>query len=72
MGALNEQELAVLRMAAEGLSNSAIAEAQNLSEKRVRNIMSTIYQKFNLTEVEGVNLRVSAVNRARVLGMLPK
>ena len=69
---LNEQELAVLRLAAEGLSNTAIAETQNISEKRVRNIMSSIYQKLNLGEAERVNLRISAVNRARVLGMLPR
>ncbi len=57
---LNEQELAVLRLAAEGLSNKTIADTLNISEKRVRNIMSAIYQKFNLGEVEGVNLRITA------------
>jgi DNA-binding NarL/FixJ family response regulator len=70
--ALNEQELAVLRLAAQGLTNAAIARAQGLSEKRVRNLMSTVYQKLNVGEDEGLNLRVMAVNKGRELGLLPE
>lgn len=71
-GELNDQELAVLRLAAEGLANSAIARTQGISEKRVRNVMSSIYHKLGVAGDEGVNLRVMAVNRARELGLLPQ
>lgn len=70
--ALGEQELAVLRLAAQGLANSAIAAVQGLSEKRVRNLMSEVYRKLNVGEGGGYNMRVAAVNRARDLGLLPQ
>jgi DNA-binding NarL/FixJ family response regulator len=71
-GDLSDQELAVLRLAAEGLANSAIARTLGVSEKRVRNIMSSIYEKLSVGEQAGMNLRVVAVNKARELGLLPQ
>ncbi len=68
---LNEQELAILRLAAQGLSNSSIAQSINLSEKRVRNILSSAYIKLDIPETRGINMRVAAINKARDLGLLP-
>ncbi len=67
---LSEQELIVLRLAAEGRSNASIAQSMKVSEKRVRNLLSSVYSKFDLHETEAVNVRVAAINRARDLGLL--
>ncbi|MDY7076480.1 MAG: response regulator transcription factor [Chloroflexota bacterium] len=67
---LTPQELAVLRLAAEGLSNSAIAERLAVSCRTARNCMSAIYAKLGTSQKVGVNLRVYAINSARQLGLL--
>ncbi len=64
------QELAVLRLVAEGLSNESIGERLNLSEKRVRNILTQVYAKLDIHESQGVNARVAIVNKAKDLGLL--
>jgi two-component system response regulator DevR len=46
---LSERELAVLARIAEGKTNAEIAEALILSEKTVRNHVSTILEKLELT-----------------------
>ena len=46
---LSERELAVLALVAEGKTNAEIAEALILSEKTVRNHVSTILEKLELT-----------------------
>jgi DNA-binding NarL/FixJ family response regulator len=46
---LSERELAVLALVAEGQTNAEIAEALILSEKTVRNHVSTILEKLELT-----------------------
>lgn len=46
---LSERELAVLAQVAEGKTNAEIAEALILSEKTVRNHVSTILEKLQLT-----------------------
>jgi DNA-binding NarL/FixJ family response regulator len=46
---LSERELAVLAGIAEGMTNAEIAEALVLSEKTVRNHVSTILEKLELT-----------------------
>ena len=69
---LNDQELAVLRLAAQGLTNATIAETLGVSEKRVRNLMSAVYQKLNVGAAGSLNRRVVAVNQAHKLGLLPE
>ena len=71
-GGLKDQDLAVLRLAAQGLANLTIAQSLNLSEKRIRNILSNIYEKLDVRDSVGVNLRVAAINKARDLGLLPE
>ena len=69
---LTEQELAVLRLAAQGLLNTRIAQAQGLSEKRVRNLLTSVYAKLDVRERDRLNPRISAINKARELGILPE
>lgn len=67
---LNEQELAILRLAADGLSNAGIGETLQLSEKRVRNAFTNIYIKLDVKESGEKNKRIAAINKARRLGLL--
>jgi DNA-binding NarL/FixJ family response regulator len=41
-----------------------------LSEKRVRNLLSSVYSKFDLHESGKINVRIAAINRACDLGLL--
>lgn len=68
---LNDQELAVVRLVAQGLANNGIAETMGISQSRVRNILTTIYAKFDIRESKEVSPRVAVVNRAKELGLLP-
>ena len=57
---LTERELAILRLAQQGLPNLQIAQALNISPGTVRNHLSAIYRKL------GVHSRTrSATNRFR-------
>lgn len=47
---LNLRELEILRLIARGLTNSAIAESVHLSEGTVRNYVSNIFAKLNVTD----------------------
>jgi len=67
---LSEQELIVIRLVSEGHTNLSIAQSMNVSEKRVRNLLSNIYSKFGLRETEAINIRIAAINKARDLGLL--
>lgn len=46
---LTEREIEVLRLLAKGLDNQAISAALHISEKTVKNHVSTIYSKLNVT-----------------------
>lgn len=65
-----DQDRTVLSYLAEGLDNEGIAERMNLSERRIRNVLSQIYRKLRLNEEKGINRRVAAVSRARELGLI--
>jgi DNA-binding NarL/FixJ family response regulator len=67
---LGEQEISVLRLAAEGYSNEAIGDHLNLSEKRVRNIFTRIYAKLKIQENQALNARVALINKANKMGLL--
>jgi len=65
---LNDRELQVLRLVAEGHQNERISQIAGLSCKTVRNILSDIYSKLG---IQGeVNQRVAVVNKARQLDLL--
>ena len=59
---LTRREHQVLELLAQGLDNGTIAEMLSISEKTVRNQVSTIFGKL------GVNSRAQAVARARDTG----
>ena len=67
---LSEQELIVIRLVSGGHTNLSIAQSMNVSEKRVRNLLSSIYSKFGLRETEAINIRIAAINKARDFGLL--
>jgi DNA-binding NarL/FixJ family response regulator len=60
---LSEREREVLTLIAQGLTNTAIAEHLVLSPKTVRNYISEIYSKLQVTD------RVQAMLRARESGL---
>jgi DNA-binding NarL/FixJ family response regulator len=67
---LNQRELSAVRLASKGFSNASIALAMNISEKRVRNLLTSVYAKLDIHEGDAKNVRVSAINKARELGLL--
>jgi DNA-binding NarL/FixJ family response regulator len=66
------QELTVIRLLAKGLVNEKIGEALGVSERRVRNILTSVYAKMRIQDEEGVNIRVAAILKAREMGLLPE
>ena len=67
---LTGQELSAVRLLAEGLTNDDIASAMKVSEKRVRNILTSLYAKLEVSGDKNINLRVASVHKARELGLL--
>ncbi len=65
---LSPRELEVLRLAAEGLDNDAIAEALTLSVRTVERHLQNVYAKLELT---GRNARTAAVARLHSAQQLP-
>jgi two-component system, NarL family, response regulator NreC len=68
---LTEKEQVSIRLAASGKTNTSIAQQMKISEKHVRNLLSTVYAKFGLHDSDSVNIRIAAINKARDLGLLP-
>jgi DNA-binding NarL/FixJ family response regulator len=60
---LTERENEILALSAQGASNHDIAQQLNISLKTVRNHVSNIYNKMQVTD------RVQAVLRAREAGL---
>jgi DNA-binding NarL/FixJ family response regulator len=61
--ALTSRENEILRLLADGLTNTAISERFRLSPKTVRNYVSTILAKLD------VDTRTAAIARARAAGL---
>ena len=60
LGELSERELVVLRLVAEGLSNTAVADRLVVSERTVEAHIRSVFLKLGLSD-EGTNRRVLAV-----------
>jgi two-component system response regulator DesR len=67
---LTPREAEVLRLAAKGLTSSAIAERLGISNSTVRSHLSSVYAKFDIEGDETWNPRVVAINKARQMGLL--
>lgn len=67
---LGDQELVLLNLAAQGLSNARIGQELGLSAKTVRNYFTGVYHKLGIDAEAGINPRVAAINKARELGLL--
>jgi DNA-binding NarL/FixJ family response regulator len=63
-GPLTAREADVLRLAAEGLADAAIAGRLHLSRRTVGNHLGAAYRKL------GVSSRTAAIHEARELGLL--
>lgn len=61
LGELTDAELGVLRLMAEGKSNTAIATALSISVGTVEKRIAMVFSKLNLEEEADLNRRVSAV-----------
>ena len=69
---LTPRELSVLNLLSQGLATDAIARNLGISEKRVRNVLVMICDKLAVDRTEGISLRVSAIRKAREMGLIPK
>jgi DNA-binding NarL/FixJ family response regulator len=67
---LTPRELEVLRLAARGMTSSAIGDELGISDSTVRNYLTSVYEKLGVSADGTWNARVLAINRARELGML--
>jgi DNA-binding NarL/FixJ family response regulator len=63
LAALTRSQLAVLRLAASGLSNGAIAERRGTSERSVEQHLHGVYEALGIPTRGDVNPRVEAVRR---------
>jgi DNA-binding NarL/FixJ family response regulator len=69
--ALSRTQLSVLRLAASGLSNSAIAARRGTSERSVEQHLQAVYAALGIEPGGDVNLRVEAVRRYIEVAGLP-
>ncbi len=68
---LTDSERSILLLLAEGEPTEVIADHLGLSEKRIRNLLVTIFDKLGIERSNGISQRIMAVNKARKLGLLP-
>jgi DNA-binding NarL/FixJ family response regulator len=62
----------ILRLAAQGLSNSAIAEIRDTGEKTVEKHLQAVYEALEIKQSPNSNRRVEAVRRfLRAAGSIP-
>lgn len=67
---LTEQEIAILQMMAEGLSNACIGQRLGLAESTVRNYCSQIYAKLGIPSSPDIHPRIAAINKAKDMKLL--
>lgn len=61
LSGLTKTQFAVIQLAAEGLTNSAIAGLRQTTERAVEQRLKAVYQHFGLTPSDTINLRTRAV-----------
>jgi DNA-binding NarL/FixJ family response regulator len=68
---LTRSQLAVLRLAALGLTNAAIAERRGTGERSVERLLRSVYETLGIAVNDDVNPRVEAVRRYVAAAGLP-
>lgn len=63
LAALTETQLEILRLAALGLTNAAIAKRRNITERSVEQRLQSVYQALGITISADLNPRVEAIRR---------
>jgi len=71
LAALTRMQLAVLRLAALGLTNTAIAARRETSERSVERLLRSVYETLEIPVDGDVNPRVEAVRRYIAAAGLP-
>lgn len=71
LDALTRTQLATLRLAALGLTNTAIAERRGTSERSVERVLNAVYEAFSIPLDGRTNARVEAVRRYVTAAGLP-
>jgi len=71
LGGLTRAQLAVLRLAALGLTNTAIAARRETSERSVERLLRSVYETLGIPVDAHVNPRVEAVRRYVAAAGLP-
>lgn len=61
LGALTTKQIDVLRMAAQGLTNAAIAQRRGSSERAVEMLMRAVFQGLAIDQSTDINPRVEAI-----------
>jgi DNA-binding NarL/FixJ family response regulator len=68
---LTDQEISVLHLLSKGMTTEAVGSNLSVSEKRIRNLLVSIFDKLEVDRAEGVSMRIAAINKARKLGYIP-
>lgn len=72
VGDLNKKQQQVLRLLAEGLTNSEIANRTDLSVKSVERYLAQIFDELGISAENGVNQRVEAARRYYLTAGIPE
>lgn len=72
VGDLNKKQQQVLRLLAEGLTNSEIANRTDLSVKSVERYLAQIFDELGISSENGVNQRVEAARRYYLTAGIPE
>ena len=72
LGDLSSHQIEILRLAASGLTNAAIARQRNTSSRAVEQALKSIYQSLNIETDGDLNPRVEAVRRFVSVTGVPK
>lgn len=67
---VTDREITMIRLMAQGKTIKAMADCLGLSENRVQNLVTTIYDKFGIEKDGDVSPRFTLIKKARVLGLL--
>lgn len=71
LSGLTKTQFVVIQLAAQGLTNSAIAVRRNTSQRSVEQHLQAVYQHFGLTASDEINLRTRAVRTFIEAGGMP-